>query len=413
MLARLAKRKLLTGSQHRQYLHEFNAALADEKHLTGTRLAELTAVTETLHEIAAAGQLTVSRLPSLFLTLERNVQWWSQGPLLTADERVQFSGSQIVWEYYPGEGIQLQPLATFGEADAMYTAGPASYPALLSLLGQMLPLAVAQDGGITWDYYFPFDGGAPPWTSAMTDGTALVALSRAYLATHDNDYLVDGADILPVLRDTSPKGLSVPTALGVRFLQYSFTPGTDIINAFLQTLVGLYTFAHVSNNQLALKLFTEGNAEAEAEVPSYNTGAWSLYQPGIEDTLSYHELVTGFLAELCTFTAAPVYCQTATDFQNDLTTPPVLSQTTQTAPAKQAFRLSFALSKVSRVGLVILGQGQSNQGQTVFQTSASFGYGTNSIAVSALPAGSYAVRMSATDLAGNIGRITGTLQVGS
>ena len=272
----------------------------------------------------------------------------------------------------------------------------------------MLPLAVPQDHGITWDYYFPFDGGQPPWTSAMTDGTALEAFTRAYLASGNNAYLVDGAEILPLLRDPPPRGLAVPTALGLRYLQYSFAPGTDIINAFLQTLIGLYYFSHDSGNVLSQTLFNEGSAEAQAELPSFNTGAWSLYQPGIEDTLSYHELVTGFLAQLCTLTAVPVYCRTAADFQADLTTPPSLTLLTGAGPAKKAFSVSFQLSKVSRVGLVIAGPTS-----TAFQTSASFAYGTQSINVPALPAGAYTVRMSATDLAGNFSRITGALQVGN
>ncbi len=421
VLAKLARRGEITAAEHTQYLTDFNTAIADEKKLNGTRQAELTAVTETLHEIAANGQMTPSRLPALFLTLERNTQWWTTGPLLAADQRVQFSGSQIVWEYYPGQGIQMQALATFGEADGMYTAGPSEYGALQSVLAEMLPLAVAQDHGITWDYYFTFDGGVPPWTSAMADGTALVAFSRAYLATGDHAYLVDGAGLLPVLRDPPPRGLAVPTATGLRYLQYSFAPGVDIINAFLQTLIGLYTFSHVSGNVLSLNLFNAGNAEAQAELPSFNTGAWSLYQPGLEDTLSYHQLVTGFVEQLCSLTLAPVYCQTATAFQADLKTPPSLAQLTIATAPKRSFPMTFGLSKVSHVGLVISGpvqpgrSGQSgsatSQGPTVFSTSANFPHGTDTIKVPALKAGTYTVRMSATDLAGNFTRIAGTLTV--
>jgi D-glucuronyl C5-epimerase C-terminus len=57
----------------------------------------------------------------------------------------------------------------------------------------------------------------------------------------------------------------------------SFTPGTSIINAFLQSLIGLYDYAQVSQDPLAQQLFNAGNAEAQAEVPHFDTGAWSLY----------------------------------------------------------------------------------------------------------------------------------------
>ena len=59
---------------------------------------------------------TPSRLPVLFQTLDRNRQWWTTGPLLSSGQRVEFTGSELVWEYYPGQGIQLQVLGTFGKA---------------------------------------------------------------------------------------------------------------------------------------------------------------------------------------------------------------------------------------------------------------------------------------------------------
>ena len=108
-------------------------------------------------------------------------------PLLSSGERVEFAGSQLVWEYYPGQGIQLQVLGSFGKADGLYTAGPADYPAMEQLLSELIPLAARRAGGLTWEYYFRFDGGAPPWTSAMSQATGLEALTRAFQAT-DNPY---------------------------------------------------------------------------------------------------------------------------------------------------------------------------------------------------------------------------------
>jgi hypothetical protein len=275
------------------------------------------------------------------------------------------------------------------------------------LLAQMIPLASRRGGGTTWEYYFNFDGGVPPWTSAMSQATGLEALTRAYEATKNPYYLQVAARALGIFGKPPPVGVTVPTAVGVRFLQYTFAPSLSIINAFLQTLIGLHDYGQVSGNAAAQALFANGNAEAMAELPSFNTGAWSLYQPGVEDDLSYHELVTGFLVQLCTLTAAPVYCSTAQQFTADLTTPPALSDLTPTAKPRKAFALSFRLSKVSHVGIVVT-RGSS----TVFSTSASFGYGVRTFTVPALTAGSYGVRLAATDLAGNFSRTTGTLTVG-
>jgi hypothetical protein len=195
---------------------------------------------------------------------------------------------------------------------------------------------------------------------------------------------------------------------GTRFLQYTFAPDTDIINAFLQTLIGLYDFAQVSGNATASALFAAGNAQAQAELPGFDTGAWSLYQPGIEDTLSYHQLVTGFLQQLCTRTQAPVYCTTAQHFQAYLTTPPTLAQLTAKARNRAAFAMRFRLSKISRVGVTVT----DNADRTVYATSAPFSRGTHSFTIPRIrKTGTYGIVLAATDLAGNFARMTGSLRI--
>ena len=407
-LQRLRNSGAITPAEYSTYNSSFNAALAAGRRLRGTRRTELEAVTVNLHNIAAAGKLTPGRLPVLFQTLDRNREWWTTGPLLSSGQYVEFSDSDLVWEYYAGQGIELQVLATFGKADGMYTAGPSEYPQLEALLAQMVPLAVNRAGGLVWEYYFQFDGGRPPWTSAMSQGTGIEALTRAYLASHNPSYLQLAHEALPIFTAPPPLGVRVATPLGARYVQYTFTPGTSIINAFLQSLIGLYDYAQVSNDPLAQQLFAAGDAEAQAEVPQFDTGAWSLYQPGVEDTLSYHELVTGFLQQLCTRTKAPVYCTTARHFTAYLTTPPALQLLTQRVRKGRTSSISFQLSKVSRVGIVVVGPG----GNTLFSTSASFGYGTRSFTVPPLRhKGTYTIRLAATDLAGNFNRIVGTVQV--
>ena len=407
-LARLHRTGAVSTASYQADTNAYNHALATERKLRGTRRTELTAVTVTMHDIAASHQLTVSRLPAMMATLAANQQWWTQGPLLSSGQRVEFAGSQLVWQYYPGQGIQLQVLGTFGKADGLYTAGAADYPAMEQLLTEMIPLASQRGGGLTWEYYFHFDGGAPPWTSAMSQATGLEALSRAYLATGNANYLTIGTQALPIFSVRPPVGVNVKAPAGTRFLQYTFAPTTDIINAFLQTLIGLYDFAQVSHNATASSLFAAGNAQAQAELPGFDTGAWSLYQPGVEDPLSYHQLVTGFLQQLCTRTQAPVYCTTAQHFQAYLTTPPALTQLTLKARNRGPFALRFSLSKISRVGVTVT----NSADRTVFATSASFGYGSRSVTVPRIKqAGAYGVVLTATDLAGNFARITGNLQI--
>jgi hypothetical protein len=275
------------------------------------------------------------------------------------------------------------------------------------LLSEMIPLAVQRGRGIAWEYYFHFDGGSPPWVSAMAQGTGIEALTRAAKAFgRAAPYLQVAQRALGIFTAPPPGGVVVPARHGARYLQYSFAPGMDILNAFLQSLIGLYDYAHMSGNAEARRLFAAGDAQARAELPSFDTGAWSLYQPGIEDTLDYHQLVTGFLDQLCSKTGASAYCRTAQHFHAYLKTPPALQLLTVRSPARSGFSLRFHLSKASHVGIVVL-RGQS----TVFSTSGDFSYGVASFSVPSLSAGTYTVRLAATDLAGNFNRIVGTLQV--
>ncbi len=321
-LARLYRAHAVDRSAYRGYASDWRAARATAARLRGTRAGELRGVIDNMARIAAAGELTSSRLRVLFLTVDRNRRWWTTGPLLSYGERVEFAGSELVWEEYPGQGIELQELGSFGKANGYYSAGRSQYAHLRRLLAELIPLAARRAGGLTWEYYFGFDGGVPPWTSAMSQGTALEALTRADRAFDDRYYLSIARQALPVLATSPPRGVSVRTRRGRRYLLYSFAPGAAVLNGFLQALIGLYDYAHRSGDGEARRLFRQGDAEARAEVPRYDTGTWSLYQPGQEDTLDYHKLVTGFLHELCSRTHAAVYCTTARRFDSYLKHPP-------------------------------------------------------------------------------------------
>ena len=323
-LARLRRLHRISNATYQKYMGSFNAAANAVRRLGGTPRRELQAVINNLYHMAAGGSLTPNRLPVLFLTLDRNRQWWSSGRVPGDGDIVGFAGSAIDWEYYPGQGLELQPLATFGKAQWWFAHGRQYYSKGRSLMSEMIPLASRRAGGLTWEYYFYFDGGVPPWTSAMSQGTALQALGDGYTAVGDRSYLSLGASALPVFTMSPSRGVGVRTSLGIRYVQYTFDPSRsdEIINAFLQALIGMGTFAQVSGNHLAQQLFNAGNAEAKAELPSFDTGRWSLYQPGQLDSLSYHQLVTGFLQKLCSMTHAQVYCTTASHFQAYMNHPP-------------------------------------------------------------------------------------------
>ena len=243
----------------------------------------------------------------------------------------------------------------------------------------------------------------------MSQGTALQTLADAYKSLGDPSYLEVGRRALRVFSVAPPLGVGIRTGLGVRFVEYSFASARsqEVLNGFLQSLIGLSDYAQASGDPTAARLFAAGDSEAQAEIPQFDTGAWSLYQPGEEDSLDYHVLVTGFLQQLCKITKAPVYCTTGSNFKHYLKTPPVLEVLSGRLRAHRQAALRFDVSKISRVGITLV-----RDGRTVFQTSGNFTYGDHAFALPVLAAaGRYTVTLDATDLAGNYSSISRPLRV--
>ena len=323
----------ITSAAYASYRATYVSAQRALGRLAGTRRTELGAVLENVRAIAAAGRFTPSRLPALFLTLERNRQWWTNQQLLGNGVRVSFPGSRLVWQHYAGQGLEIQWLGTFGQANGYYLSGHENAN-LRHLLDEALPLAASRAGGVAWEYLFSFGGGAPPWTSGLSQGTALQVLARAWSRFKEPAYLAAARRALGVFRTPPPQGVRVLRAAGVHFAEYTYAPGDRILNGFIQALVGLYDYTAITKDAGGLALFEAGDAEARAEVPRYDTGAWSRYDQFTESTLNYHELLTEFLAHLCERTrkGAPLIPGPA-PAPAPPPTPPATTAPTATAPA--------------------------------------------------------------------------------
>ena len=393
---------------------ERRAAYDDAKRtvrrLSGRRKVELGAVVKTLEDVAARGQLSASRVAPLFLTLQRNREWWTKGPLLSSGRRVGFDGSQIVWQYYPGAGIQIQVLGTFGKVNALWASRQTT--ALGQAVDELLPLAAERAGGLAWEYYFPYRAGKAPWVSSLAQGTALQALSRAA------QRLRRQAEVFPVtarglnlFERAAPEGVRVPAGAGTHYAQYSFEPGLRILNGFIQSLVGLYDYGRIAADERAKALFATGEARAREEVPTYDTGAWSLYSRGTvthESDLGYHTLLRDFLESLCNRTDSTVYCGAEEHFTTYLTTDPEVELRSRRLRGGEYGRIKMALDKISGTTLRIT-RGEKLV-HTRFVGNLSRGPHTLGWQVPRR-AGTYTVTLSARDLAGNTAAATGDVEV--
>lgn len=407
-LARFKKSKAISKAAYNEYVASYKRAKRARRGLTGQRGNEMAAVLSNLDWMASVGRLEPSRLPALFLTLDRNRELWAtRSDLPLSRGRVEFAGSEIVWEYYAGQGLQIQPLGTFGKANGLWTAGDQD-PRLLRLFEEMIPLMAKRGSALAWEYYFFFGGGRPPWASGMAQATGLQALSRASNRLDRPDFRTVVPAALKLFQLNSPTGVRVLTPAGAHYLQYSFTPGTRIINAFMQSVLGLYEAGSQLNDPLATRLAQLGDAQARVELPRYDTGAWTLYeQGGAEADLDYYQLARSFLKRLCDTVRATEYCNAYQTWTDYLRTPPETRLLTTSTVAKRRTNLRFKLDKISTVGVAV----DDPSGNNVLFTQNTFAHGTRAVLFTPAKAGTYAVRISAVDLKGNKKETSWTLEV--
>jgi hypothetical protein len=391
--------------------HDYAHAVQLARKLKGTRRAELRGVVAALDGIAARGLLTAPRLPELLETLQRNVRWWAAGPLLADGRRVEFAGSELVWQEYAGQGIQIQWLGTFGKANGLWQ-GKVYDDRLQALLDEALALAVPRAGGIAWEYLFPFDGGQPPWVSGLAQGTALSALSRAAVRLAEPKYFVAARSALGIFETPPPQGVADRTARGTHYLQYSYAPKLHVLNGFVQSLNGLFDFALLANDDEGRALFSAGEAELLAELPRYDTGGWSRYSQYQDSDVHYHVLLRDFLRQLCARLdqhgqEGTPFCDAAQRFTEDLVKPPALTLLVPArAPrAKHAAQVRFGVDKPATVSLELRRAG------FLLRRRVALSSGRHAFAWKPPKAGPYRLALVGVDLLGHTTTIVGTLHV--
>jgi D-glucuronyl C5-epimerase C-terminus len=313
---------LLSQADHDAYRTTYDQAIAARSSLAGQCRKQLRNVIRDLDRMSRQGALTTSRMPALFLQLRRNTEFWTAHPRVAAAQRVKFGGtsSELLFQHYAGEGLQLQPLANFGKANGLYTqcqhpspGKPCERAKLKTLLDELLPLKSVRGGFYTWEYFFPFDGGRPPWMSGMAQATAIEALARSTQLYDDPSYVQLAGLMLGAFDRTPPVGVRDDADGGRHYLLYSFAGRYHVLNGFLQSLIGLYDYVKITGDQNAQMLFDAGNTAALRELPRYDTGKWAYYAlPSKEQsTYGYMSLVTGFLDGLCQRTGTAEYCNRA------------------------------------------------------------------------------------------------------
>ena len=202
----------------------------------------------------------------MFLELSVNVSVLPKGlPAVHARKRI----DSLTFERYAGQGLRIQPLASWWFARD--TARHGDVTVTKRLLDKALGLSVTRAGALKTEYLFPFGSGAPPWSSPMAHSLAMDALTRGFALTGDDRYRVAAlASRRASRRPTSRRAPGLVPDLPVRPRPAGAErrpPGDHRPEAGLQA----------GRRRGYADLATRAAATAEDRLPRYDTGSWSRY----------------------------------------------------------------------------------------------------------------------------------------
>ena len=408
-LRRERRRGRITRGQYRRWRTTYVRSIRTLRRLRGARATQLRYVLTSVESLALRRRLGATRMPVAFLQLERNRQYWPRKPYPAPGDQVSFRGSEILFQYFAGEGLQLHPLSTFKKANHLHGFCESGAPtcdeaALRRILDEMTKLAVKRGRGfIAWEYLFWFGGGTPPWMSGMAQATGIQALGRAAALLNEPKYAETARRALGAFDARPPTGVRTTGPRGgTHYLQYSFAPRLFIFNAFLQSLIGLYDFDQVVGDARALRLYQQAEPEARREVPLSDVGDWSLYNySGHESNQDYHELLREFLQSMCIRRLGDIYCAYAQKYRGYQVDPPeVTYEGPVSATEDQPAALRFTVSKLSAVQVTVV----RPDGRVVFDRLATFRRGSGAFTWTPRGPATVTVRVAAKELRTGLGK---------
>ncbi len=333
-----------------------------------------------LQQVAAlARRFSTPRALTLFGQLQANEQWLAQRA--PPPDGTDVTGADgVVYRYFVDRGFEFHPLAN---ASALDNAAAARDTTATQALAQALVArAITQpNGGLAWEYEFPYDGGRPPWLSGMAQAVFAQAFARASVLLGDAELMAEARAAFRAIPGRLVR--SLPAGPWIRL--YSFNRSV-VLNAQLQSIVSLSEYAGASDDAAAGALADALERTALAELPRFDTGYWSYYAlPNTFSPPSYQSYVVTLLQKLAP--RDPAFGAAAARFQLYSAQQPAFKLANAGAGA-----LEFWLSKPASVVVTAVGPAK--------RLSLAPGW---HVLRWKLPkrAGIYPVHVTATDWAGN------------
>jgi D-glucuronyl C5-epimerase C-terminus len=361
--------------------------------LPGSRWETLARV---LHEVRLqARAFTRPRALALFSMLEENTDYLSVRNVPPSETDIR-GPDGVVYRVGWGYGLQFHPLANAIELNAHVTTGRLEEAARLG--AALAARSVRKrSGGAALEYYFPYGGGRPPWTSGMAQAVAAQAFARA-------GERLGSAALLSAARRayaSIPGRLVRSVSAGPWIRLYSFSD-LVVLNAQLQSVLSLGDYARIVDVEAARSLEGRLRESSRSMLPRFDTGYWSHYSLGRESPLKYHEYVIELLRALGRRTGDLFWSDAGARFRRYTQEPPLFQARPARPPIypwpadgfRDEARVSFWVSKISSVTVEIGGERQ-------LLGLTRGGWHTVTWRPGRRAAGSYPPVVRAVDLAGN------------
>jgi hypothetical protein len=300
-----------------RYRHDVARAVRDESRLPPLRrrivavqLSQLTTLWDSY---------TSPRALALFSQLEQNLGYLETHRV--PGGRVDVSDADgVVYRWFPGQGLEFHPLASFSALDNVAAAHDAD--ATETLAHALVARAIPRDNRSIWEYSFRYGIGRPPWASGMAEALAAQALARAGALLGDASLTAAAGRAYAAVPP-----LTMQTVAGPWIRLYGFNNET-VLNAQLQAVLSLSEYARASGDEAAGALAQRMAAAARTLFPRFDTGDWSLYElGGPYAPLGYEQYVTTLLARLAAQTQDAFWADAAQRFQHYLGPPEVTEGT--------------------------------------------------------------------------------------
>ena len=336
-----------------RYRHDVAQAVHDQSRLPPLRARIVAAQLSQLTTLWDS--YTSPRALALFSQLEQNLGYLEAHRV--PGRRVDVSdGDGVVYRWFPGQGLEFHPLASFSALDNVAAAHDVE--ATGALADALIARAIPRGNRLIWEYSFRYGIGRPPWASGMAEALAAQALARAGALLADESLTAAAARAYAAVPP-----LTMQTVAGTWIRLYGFNYET-VLNAQLQAVLSLSEYAQTTGDESAGALARRMATAARALLPRFDTGDWSLYElRGLNASLEYEQYVTTLLARLAAQTQDSFWADAAQRFQHYLGAPEVTEGTPPPAlyPQPQdgwldSASIPITLSQRSSVTLTVAGK---------------------------------------------------------